>query len=91
MADAKKVLFSGQEGQASGFYRLMETLDEYVRSHDYDLMLDAAAAQTDLTIGTAVTGWLTEAVFCSAEQRSSLPAPIAGDVITAPQRMTVTF
>ncbi|MDR1565926.1 MAG: zinc dependent phospholipase C family protein [Treponema sp.] len=74
MAEAKKISFSGQEGYMMGFHRLMDTLDEYVRSHDYDLMLDASAAQTDLSIGTAVAGWLTEAVFCSAEQPSSLPA-----------------
>jgi hypothetical protein len=78
MAEAKKVSFSGREGYLMGFRRLMKTLDDYIESHDYDLMLDAATAQTDLTMGTAVAGWLTEAVFGSAEQRSALSAEAAG-------------
>jgi hypothetical protein len=83
MADAKRVSFSGQEGYMMGFHRLMDTLDEYVRAHDHALMLDAAAAQTDLAMGTAVAEWLTEAVFCSAERRSALSAEAAGTVFTA--------
>jgi hypothetical protein len=83
MADAKRVSFSGQEGYLMGFRRLMDTLDEYVRTHDYNLMLDATTTQTDLTMGTAVAGWLTEAVFGSAEQRSALSAEAAGAVFPA--------
>jgi hypothetical protein len=70
MADAKNVFFPGREGQMMDFNRLMDTLDEYVKAHDRDLAQNAAAARTDLTTGTAVSGWLTEAVFCSAERRS---------------------
>jgi hypothetical protein len=58
----------------------MDTLDEYVRAHDYDLELNAASAQTGLSMGTAVAGWLTEAVFGSAEQRLALSAAAAGAV-----------
>jgi hypothetical protein len=65
-----------QEGQ-TGFYRLMDTLDGYVRNHDRDLTLDAAAARTDIAAGTAAAEWLAEAVFCSAEQYFSLPAAVA--------------
>lgn len=78
---AEKISFFGEEGQVMGFYRLMDTLDEYIKSHDRDLARDAAASQSDIAMGTAVAGWLTGAVFCSAEQRSASPA-IARNVIT---------
>jgi hypothetical protein len=77
MAEAKKVSFSGQEGYMMGFRRLMDALDEYVRAHDYALMLDAAAAQTDLSMGTAVAEWLTGTVFFSAERLFSRQTPVS--------------
>jgi hypothetical protein len=81
MADARKVSFCGQEGYVTDFQHLMDTLDGYVRSHDRDLTLDAAAAaKTDIAMGTAAAGWLAEAVFCSAEQYFSLPVAVAGSV-----------
>lgn len=63
------------ERRAIGFSSLMDTLDEYVRRHDRDLMRDAAA-QTDIAMGTAMAGWLAGAVFRSAKQRSPLPAAL---------------
>jgi hypothetical protein len=76
MADARKVSFCGQEGYVTGFQHLMDTLGEYVGSHDHDLALDAAAAQTDLTTGTAVAGWLAEAVFVPRNSEPLYPPPL---------------
>jgi hypothetical protein len=66
MPEAGDIPLYEREGQ-TGFYRLMDALDGYVRSHDRDLALDAGAAQTDIAMGTAAAGWLAEAVFRSAE------------------------
>ncbi|MDR2134340.1 MAG: zinc dependent phospholipase C family protein [Treponema sp.] len=76
MPAPEKVIFYEQEGQAMGFRRLMDTLDEYIRNHNRVLARGSAAPQTDLSMGTAVAGWLAEAVFYSAEQLS-LPAAVS--------------
>jgi hypothetical protein len=74
--------FQEAEEGAADFERLMDRLDKYVKAHDRDLALDAASARADIPRGTAVSGWLAKAVFCSAERRSALPLEAAGTVIT---------
>jgi hypothetical protein len=69
MPGAEAVSACEPEQGAMGFSRLMDTLDACIRRHDRDLRGDAAAAKTDIAMGTAAAGWLTEAVFRSAEQR----------------------
>jgi hypothetical protein len=85
MSEAGKISFFGGECYAVGFYQLIDALDEYVRNHDHDLAQDAAAAQTDLAMGTAVAEWLTGAVFCSAERlfAGQTPVTFAGETLVA--------
>jgi hypothetical protein len=82
VSDGEKASFKGPEEMAPDFECLMDTLSGFVGTHDHDLALDAVAAETDIAMGTAVAEWLTAAVFCSAEQLSSLPVVVAGNVIT---------
>jgi hypothetical protein len=77
MSDTQKISFFRQEYYCPGFHRLVDTLDGYVRSHDHELARDAAAAQTDLALGTAAAEWLTGAVFSSAEQVFAEQAPVS--------------
>jgi hypothetical protein len=85
MSNTKKISFFGSGCYAAGFHHLIDALDEYVRSHNHDLAQDAAAAQTDLAVGTAVAEWLTGAVFCSAERLFAGQAPVslAGETLAA--------
>jgi hypothetical protein len=83
MPDAGNIPFHEREGHTAGFRHLMDTLDEQVRTHDHNLTRDPATTRTDITTGTVMAEWLAGAVFCSAEQYFSLPAAIAGQVITA--------
>jgi hypothetical protein len=77
MSEAGKISFFGGECYAVGFYHLIDALDGYVRNHDYDLAQNAAAARTDLAMGTAVAEWLTGAVFCSAEWLFAGQTPVS--------------
>jgi hypothetical protein len=77
MSGTKKISFFGSDYYAVGFHHLIDTLDGYVRNHDHDLAQDAVAAQTDLSVGTAVAEWLTGAVFCSAERVFSEQTPVS--------------
>jgi hypothetical protein len=85
MADTKKISFFGSGYYAAGFRHLIDALDEYVRNHDHDLAQDAAAARTDLAVGTAVAEWLAGAVFCSAERlfAGQTPVSLAGGTFAA--------
>jgi hypothetical protein len=77
VAAGEKISFFGQEWYVPDFHHLVDTLDGYIRSHDHDLTQDAAAAQTDIAIGTAAAEWLTAAVFCSAERIFAGQTPVS--------------
>jgi hypothetical protein len=77
MSDTKKISFFKQEYYCLGFHRLIDTLDGYIRSHEHALARDAAAAQTDLAMGTAAAELLTGAVYCSAERLFSGQTPLS--------------
>jgi hypothetical protein len=86
MGVSRKNDFRGEEGDAACFYRLMDTLDKNIRKHDRDLAFDAAASRADIATGMAAALRITEAVFCSAEQRFTLPV-IRDAVSSAPSRL----
>jgi hypothetical protein len=73
----EQIPFISREWYGQGFHHLMDTMDEYIRSHDHDLTQDAAAAQTDIAAGTAAAEWLTSSVFCSADRIFAEQPPVS--------------